>query len=177
MTTKHILLLILPLFIFSCDEEDFVVNGMSPVYHDYNDFSSIESLGPQPVVELGKIITRGDYVFVNDVLQGIHVVDNTIPSSPEYKYFWKIIGNREFTITDNTLYADNGKHLLVIDITDFSNIIYVDHIPDFYNPEDHNLTYRPNEGYVGYFTCVEVEKGIVVDWEQKTLTNPTCEAY
>ena len=177
MTFKHILLLLVPFLIFSCEEEDFVVDGLRPVYHDYDDFSSIQSLGPQPIVELGKLITRGDYVFVNDVLRGIHVVDNTNPTLPEYIHFWQIIGNKEFTITGNTLYADNGKHLLVIDISDFSNIQFVDYLPDFYNVEDHVEYYRPEEGYVGYFQCVDIQQGIVIEWEEKTLTNPTCEAY
>jgi len=29
-------------------------------------------------------------------------------------------------------------------------------------------------GYSGYFECVDSEKGVVIGWEEATLSNPEC---
>ncbi len=156
-------------------EQEEIVEGMAPVYSSFDDFSHIQSEGPRAIGTLGKIVNVDDYIFIVELFQGIHVIDNSNPSNPEYIHFWKIYGCSEFTIEGNTLYADNSKHLIVIDISDFSNILYVSHIPDFYEGNFAGAFRPPN--YSGKFECVDSELGIVIGWETKTLINPLCTAF
>lgn len=156
-------------------EEDEIVEGMSPMYSSFDDFSHIMTEEPIPVGNLGKIVVVDNYIFVNELYNGIHVVDNTDPSNPVYIHFWRIYGCTEFTIEGNTLYADNTQDLIVIDITDFNEIKYIKHLEDFYD-ENFPGEYRP-PNYAGKFTCVNPNLGIVIGWELKTLTNPLCTAF
>lgn len=172
------LYLLLLISFTSCDPtiEPPLVEGMKPIYGDLYSSEFIASEGPREIGELGKFISVGDVLFINEMLQGIHVVDNTNPTNPVFTHFFKIIGNREFTIENNTLYADNSKDLLVIDISDFNNIKYLSHIENQYNTELHGVFFRP-PNYVGPFECINPDLGIVSDWELTTLTDPKCNAF
>ena len=163
-------------FFFSCIEvEPMVIDGMSPVYISAIDFSFIKSENAKEFENLGNIVNVGDYIFLNELNRGIHVLDNSDPSNPRNIYFWSIPGNREFTIENNILYADNSIHLLVIDIKDFENIIVLNYIKNLYFDAPPSLP-KPLD-YIGYFECVNKAKGIHVDWEFKSLVDPLCEAY
>lgn len=159
------------LLLSACEEDHIVKDGMKPIYYSFDDFSELRSGAPLPYGELGKIVTSGDYIFINEVGKGIHVIDNTNPNNPVQLHFWYITGNSEFTILQNYLYADNGKHLLVIDISDFANISLKEVIKNQYQPE---LLELYPEGYSGYFECYDSSKGILKGWEKSELINPYC---
>lgn len=155
----------------SCVPEDFITEGLSPVYFSYDDFSGIKSGEPMPYDNLGKIVSLGDYIYINEINKGIHVIDNSDPLHPKPLFFWHIAGNKEFTLKDEVLYADNGRHLLIIDISNPSTISLINVIReqyDFVEAEEY-----PRD-YIGWFQCYEVEKGILLGWEQKQLINPVC---
>ena len=161
----------------SCDKRpDIVELGLKPIYADPLDFTLIRSEEPRGFVELGNIVNVGDYVFIGERNQGIHVIDNSNPSNPVKILFWSIPGNNEFTIEGDILYADNSFYLLVIDISDFGDIQYIKHIDGVYQPEE-NFVRRPQESYNGYFECTDPSKGIIVGWEMVLLTNPKCETF
>ena len=178
MQTRFYLYLVLfvSISLFSCDKEEVVVNGMAPVYISSTDFSLVKSIEPQPFEDLGKIVNVGDYIFINEIYKGIHVVDNSNPQSPKNIRFFNIPGNKEFTIKENILYADNSVHLLVIDISNIYDIKVLNYIEDLYVDTPVNDPVPPND-YKGYFECVDKKKGIHVGWEEKELINPLCEAY
>ena len=166
--------LMFSILILSC-EKDHVVDGMKPVYFAYDDFSGIQSIAPKPFGELGKIVTKDQYIFINEQFKGIHVIDNSDPERPERKYFWQIPGNREFTILQNTLYADNGLHLIVIDITNFDKISVVSVIKDQYPIEEPSVRELYPLGYKGFFECYDATRGIFVEWKKDKIINPKCE--
>ncbi len=154
-------------------KEDVVVQGMAPIYINPEDASLIYSEGPQAYENLGLPVKYGNFLFINEHLKGIHVIDNTDPANPVKKYFWHIPGNTRFTIYGDVLYADNSVHLWTIDISDYSDIKVLKINKDVYKQDD---VYRPENGYKGPFECVEIEKGALVGWEMKELTNPKCTA-
>lgn len=157
----------------SCEPEQIVVQGMTPLYVSSTDFSLIRSELPRQFENLGNIVNVGDYIFLNEKGKGIHVLDNSDPSLPVNTLFWNIPGNLEFTIKDNTLYADNSIHLLVIDITDINDIQVLSYVENLYlhrpvaNP-------RPEEPYSGPFNCVKKENGVHVGWKVEELIDPLC---
>lgn len=154
-----------------CDKDHIVKNGMRPIYIGFEDFSELRSGPPMPYMSLGKIVTSGQYIFINEIGKGIHVINNSNPIFPKQIFFWHIAGNTEFTIFENVLYANNGKHLLVIDITNFDKISLSIVIKDQYQPE--TLELYP-ENYAGYFECYNSDLGILKGWEKSEIKNPYC---
>ena len=172
---SKIFYVIIALFLFSCEDEEIIVEGLAPVYISAEDFTKVYSSDTIPFNNLGNIVISGNYIFINEKNLGIHVIDNNDPNHPNKVYFWRILGNREFLIKGNILYADNSVHLLVIDITDFANIKVLSYMEDLYIDSPDYEPRPPN--FTGMFECVDRNKGIHVGWEKKMLINPLCEAY
>lgn len=168
-----ILLIAISLLAFSCKKEPIEVMGLEAVYFDALDFSEIRTQPAQDIDEQGKILKKGDYLFINEKKKGIHVVDNQDPTNPFYVFFWNIPGNLNFTINGDFLYADNGPHMVIINISDYADIKYDSHIVDaFY--ENIIEQYPDDEEFGFYFKCTDPEKGLVKEWVPVLLTNPNC---
>jgi hypothetical protein len=79
--------------------------------------ASINGSPAQPIVKPGQLYIKGSYIYLNDVNEGIHVIDNSDPANPVQKAFLNIPGNQNIAIRGNTLYADMYSDLLAIDIS------------------------------------------------------------
>lgn len=91
----------------------------TPIYMttaEYRQDAVIEN--SQELKEPGKIYFYNDYIFINEIRKGIHIIDNSNPSSPQNLGFINIKGNIDIAVKNNVLYADNFTDLLAIDITD-----------------------------------------------------------
>ena len=170
--TRHFyplfLLFIMQLF-NACTPDDYEVFGKQPIYSNGDSLYVIQNIDTQLIVNAGNIYSWNEYLFINEVYKGIHVIDKSDSSNPVKLTFIKIIGNRNFTISDNTLLADNGKDLIAIDISDVLNVsvlsIVKDGIVNYNN-------YPP--AYNGRFECVDLRKGLLVGWKDTLLINPKC---
>lgn len=173
MLSRFFILSILAVFI-SCDKtslkEDNVVDGLKPVYISLEDITFVETSSAREFGTLGKIVSRGDLILINEQYKGVHVIDNANPLSPTNLHFWEIPGNINFTLKGNYLYADNTRDLLTVDISDPTDIKLVNRIENVRRESELSL---PNQ-YEGFFECVDDSKGIVTAWEEATLTNPKC---
>ena len=69
------------------------------------------------LINPGKIYTKGNYLLINELKEGLHVVDNSNPSSPKMVSFIKIPGNGDMAIRGNILYADSYADLVAFDIS------------------------------------------------------------
>lgn len=85
--------------------------------------ANIKSNAPQDVVNPGKIVLLGNYIFLNETDKGIHVIDNSNPGSPRNIAFIDIPGNLDLAVKGNTLYADLYTDLVTLDITNPLNAI------------------------------------------------------
>lgn len=128
-----ILLLSFVMASLSCEDknqeplEEFLV--AVPLTMSTEEFrNSVEILPPVSIRESGKIYAYENYVFVNDKYQGIHVVDNSDPFSPNKIAFINIPGNVDIAVKDNFLYADSLRDLLVFDISDIQQIALVNRL-------------------------------------------------
>lgn len=93
-----------------------------PVYKLPAEFRvGISAEAPSTLKNPGKMLALGNYLFINERLEGIHVIDNSDPTHPQNIAFWKIPGNVDMAIKDHHLYADQYVDLLTIDISDFQN--------------------------------------------------------
>ena len=167
MKIKSILyLFIAGLILTSCDDtiiETYMANV--PVYISYDELrGSIATETARDLENPGKIYFYNDYLFVNEYLEGIHVIDNSNPSSPQNIAFINVPGNVDISVKDDVLYADSYVDLIAIDISDINNIHQVNRLlnifPYILPPYDYD--YRVDE--------IDHTKGIVVDWEIKKIT-------
>ena len=95
-----------------------------PVYKTSEEVrQSIKSDQPTEIKAPGKIFIKGNYIFLNEINKGVHIIDNSNPSSPVNKAFINIPGNVDIAVKGNTLYADLYTDLLTIDISDPMNIV------------------------------------------------------
>ncbi len=90
-----------------------------PVYKTTHEVkAAIKSDAPKAIENPGKIFIRGDYIFLNEVDKGIHIINNKDPRSPQNVAFVNIPGNVDMAVKGNALYADLYTDLVTLDISD-----------------------------------------------------------
>lgn len=146
---------------------DFQTEGYKPVYVSAEEVEKIQIQGPKTMENPGKIYIRGQYLFVNDRFEGIHIVDNGNPSQPNKIAFIQIPGNIDMAVKGNYLYADNGTDLIVLDISQPQAVKIGKRIDNAF-PQQKFPPFR------GYFECVDDSRGTVIAWERATLNSPQC---
>lgn len=171
-------LLVLPvilLFLSSCykgnKQEELRVVGMRPIYATNDDWKSITVTEGIPLQNLGKFYTKGNFIYAVQKGKGIHIINNTDPTSPSNIKFIEVTGISDLTIRGDILYADNIKDLVAIDISDLENVHVVQRLEGQYT----NGEFLSPPDYQGYFECVDLDKGVPIAWEQANLVNPKCQ--
>lgn len=118
----------------------------TPVYAAIADIQAITVEASRELEQPGKIYFYNDYIFINEVYKGIHIIDNTEPSAPSNLGFIKILGNRDMAIMGDYLYADNGSDLVTLDISDPLNAQLIDRQVGAFPP-----TYETEQGWFVYY--------------------------
>ena len=114
--------------------------------------SGIAAEAPQDLKNPGKIYVKDNYIFVNEIKKGIHIIDNTNPQQPQNIAFLKIPGVIDMAVKENTLYADSYVDIVTFDISNpkaikdtgrvkevFQNGL-TDGISWYYNPQNQTVT-------------------------------------
>ncbi|HRO47802.1 hypothetical protein [Agriterribacter sp.] len=135
-----------------------------PVYKTTEEVrSNIKSNAPREMERTGKIYIRGNYIFLNEVDKGIHIIDNAIPTAPKNVAFIDIPGNMDMAVKGNTLYADAYTDLITLDITDPLNAKTTKIIENTF----------PFRQYYGTFYADNSK--VIVDWlKRDTTVNMDC---
>lgn len=151
--------------------EDGPKEGYKPIYA--NDVSLEVALqAPQQMGKPGQIYTIGDLLLVVENLEGIHLIDNSNPETPEKLGFLKIKGCHQVSIKDGVLYTNQYTSMVAIDISDQDNIHVISRDNDVLVSSIFTAQVPPETGY--YFECPDPEKGTVVGWEFTTIDSPKC---
>ena len=135
-----------------------------PVYKTSDEVrANIKNNPAREIERPGKIYIRGNYIFLNELDRGIHIIDNANPSAPKNIAFIDIPGNLDMAVKGNILYADFYTDLVTIDITDPLNTV-VKKISDNIFPERYwGNGFSPNPA------------AIIVDWEKRdTVVTTSC---
>jgi len=153
------------IFFSSCEDTTYrEYKGYAPVYMSYEDLRV--AIAEEQNVDLknpGKIYYKDSYIFIIEELKGIHVFDNTDPSSPVKKVFIKIPGVVDMSISGSIMYVDSFVDLVVLDVQDIDNIHEVGRVKDI-------LPYTvPSTGTDFPQGSVDKEKGVVTEWEIGTI--------
>lgn len=136
-----------------------------PVYMPFTEFRNSFSKGEATdITNPGKIYFKDNYLFVNEVGKGIHVIDNSDPANPEKVAFYEIMGNVDMAIKGNILFADSFIDLVAIDISDINNPMEIGRIENIF-PE------VVPEGDKWYpYAMVDKSEGVIIDWKVETVT-------
>ena len=158
-TALPVVLLLLLLIPFACEDKYEVEQKYSyfePIYTTAAEIrASVGVVAPQEIKEAGKIYIKDNWLFVNEVGKGIHVIDNSNPKAPVTKNFLNIPGNYDLAVKGNILYADSYIDLLAIDISDKSDIKIVKRLEGIFSVYN-----RMGSG-------IDPEKGIITSWKEK----------
>lgn len=73
---------------------------------------------PQPIKNPGKIYFKDGYLFLNEKMKGIHLLDNRNPSAPINLGFLRVPGSIDMATQGNFLYVDNAVDLITFDISE-----------------------------------------------------------
>ena len=139
-----------------------------PIYAAYSEVRTVQNLAPQPLKNVGKIYVKDNYLFINEVGSGIHIVDNRDPEKPVQRAFISILGNQELAIKDSILYADNVTDLVALNIANPLNVRLVKRIENAFEYSAYPLATNVR------FECADPERGVVIRWEKAAIENPQC---
>ncbi len=106
--------------------------------------AAIRFEAPQPIRNAGKIYFKEGILFLNEKYEGIHVIDNRNPSTPQPLGFIRIPGCIDMAAYGNFLYADNAVDLLAFNLSNPRNPTFANRkqsvFPELPPPD---LTYVP----------------------------------
>ena len=146
-------------FLQSCtnDKADCAYTYMSyePVYMSLETLrGTIQTTEARPIKNPGKFYYKYPYIFINEREEGLHVIYNRDPASPQNIAFIEIPGNVDIAMADNIMYADNYMDLVVLDLSDPENVQMVKRVENLFDTYYH----------------IDSENGLIVDWKATEMT-------
>ena len=132
---------------------------VTPVYETTETLRQAVAVMPARAIEgTGKIYAHDGYLFLNQPGEGVHIIDNTDPSSPRTISFVNIPGNFDLAAQGDILYADSYIDLLALDISDPQNVTVTKRVENVF-PRYNSYGFYPDD-----------ERGIVTSWiEEETV--------
>lgn len=130
-----------------------------PVYRTKAEVKA--NIKSNPAIEIknpGKIFILGNYIFLNEIDKGVHIIDNSNPSSPRNAAFIDIPGNIDLAVKGNTLYADLYTDMVTLDITDPLHAVVKKYSEGVFPSRAYN------NGFMG------INGNVIVDWIKKDTT-------
>jgi hypothetical protein len=150
--------------------------GYKPVYSNDLSLLNITVGAPRPVKKAGKIYVLGDYIFQNELGEGIHVLDKTNPNQVENIGFINILGNTEMSIKGTFLYANSYYDLVVVDLSDWRKPIEVKRVKNAFlgNTMRNYQSAIPLPEKNVYAICVDPALGVQTGWAKDTVHFSDC---
>ncbi|MGB0839595.1 MAG: LVIVD repeat-containing protein [Chitinophagales bacterium] len=148
----------LAVFLQSCNDkcdETYTYTSWQPVYLSYAELrGAVASETARELSNTGQIYFRAPYLFINELNEGVHIIDNSNPANPQNIGFIHIPGNLNIAVRDQTLFADSYVDLIAININDPLGATEIGRIEDVF---ERHYTHNP-------------EEGLVINWEEVELT-------
>jgi hypothetical protein len=144
------------------DWDDWEYPAVVPIVIAKDDLkNSIKTSAPRDLVSPGKIYTKGDLLFINEKFQGVHVINNADPRSPQKVSFIEVPGCIDIAMKGNILYVDNAIDLVALDVSNPSNAQVTERIPGIF-PELTN-----NEAFYGFE--YDRKTHVIVGWKDTVI--------
>lgn len=134
----------------------------SPVYMSYQDLrSAVKMTDPRELTSVSRIYLYQSMLFINERNEGIHVIDNRFPATPERIGFIEIPGNTEISIREDNLYADSYIDLVTLDLSNIENVTEIAR-------QESIFPYNARQNIPGNIRLsgiIESERGVVVGYQ------------
>ncbi|SOD96580.1 LVIVD repeat-containing protein [Spirosoma fluviale] len=168
MKPNRLLLFVLPLLsLTGCTDtckETRTFRRYSPVTFTAAQLrQGVQTEPAQALVNPGKIYTKDQFLFINELKEGIHIIDNRNPSDPKPVAFLRIPGNGDIAIRNNILYADSYMDLVTFDISNPAAIQVVKRIPNVF----------PNGSFEGGWWSFDPTSQMLYDQKVSYVTETT----
>lgn len=131
----------------------------TPVTQARSEFEkTLELQEPRQVMNAGKIYIKNDLIYLNEVGEGFHIIDNSDPEDPEPLAFLRIPLSTDLAIRDQTIYVHHGVDLVSLTYSISANELRVLHrernvFPGLRSPEgldESNYEIPENHIVIGY---------------------------
>lgn len=165
------------LFFLSCNKDDPAETHevAIPITLSIADFrASVSFEEPKEIEQSGKIYVYEDYIFINDNMKGILVVDNTNYSPKKIKYI-NIPHNTDIAIKDDVLFANSGRDLVTFDISNIHEIKIQERIEDVF--ENHYYPEMPATAAYVDFNNFNAQGEVIIGYTLETRENKMEEMY
>lgn len=125
-----------------------------------------QSVALLPARELrtpGKACRQGQYLFISERYEGVHIINNQDPTRPQKIGFLRIPGTLDLSVRNYLLYADNGVDLITVDWSNLSAVRVVGRVraalPELPLPEAATVEagYRPED---------RPAEAVVIGWQR-----------
>ncbi|OWY19710.1 hypothetical protein C7N43_37165 [Sphingobacteriales bacterium UPWRP_1] len=137
-------------------EQSYTYMAYEPVYLSFAELRQpLTITAGHDLKQPGKIYFKAPYLLINERNQGVHVIDNSNPASPQNVAFIEIPGNIDMAVKNNVLYADSYTDLLAIDIS---------------NPANASLLSRTENAFTDIYP-VDPNLGIITGYNQVERTD------
>ena len=128
---------------------------LEPVYTSANEVrASFASLDPRTLENSGKIYRKDHYLFINELGKGIHIYNNNDKTNPVPLSFLNIPGSFDVAVKGNIMYVDSFVDLVVLDISDPTQVQLVDRVENVLS----------NFDVLGFYSSEQT--GFVTDFKQ-----------
>ena len=149
---KYFALLLLLSCLLSCNKDfgsvEVTYKKATAIYGDIDAVRQTPlSDGPKSIENPGKIFVADHLILIGEEEKGIHVIDNTNPTSPQNVSFITIPNNREFFVKMPYLYAESQYDMLKIDISNPNQPILISRIEEAIAEE---MTNERGETLIGF---------------------------
>lgn len=140
-----------------------------PVYLTFDALrSAVRSEPARSLKDPGKIMVKDQWIFVSERFEGVHIIDNSDPTSPRGIAFIRVPGNIDLAMKENILYADSYVDLVAIDVNNPAEAFATGRLENIY----------PNEPLVEeeIFWSEEIDptKGVVIGKELVESSGGSC---
>ena len=147
------------------------VDALAPIYRQIEVGDNVSEV-PRAFGIIEQIEYYDSYILIAEKETGIHIVDNTNPDDPATVAFLGLPGITDFLIQDGFLVVSLANHVISVALTDVQNSTITAIV---YQPSPNGNGLYPNIDFDGRFECVDLSKGIVINWELKKVVNPECQ--
>jgi hypothetical protein len=168
MKKPFLFISILSLFLFQAcigwgSDDDIIepepFNNYEPVVMQRTAFetTTIFESTPRTIENSGKIYVKDDFIFINEVNKGFHIINNSNPSNPANIGFVQVLGSSDLSIKGNVFYANNATDLIAFTIDENNQSLTITKrlenvFPQIWTPDG-----------PGFYNVALNE--IIIDWE------------
>ncbi len=161
----HLVLLMAIFFLAACKKDTSTITTKTytiytPVYKSAAQvLANINGSASTAIDHAGKLYLKDEFIYLNEVNKGIHIINNRNPARPQQVAFLAIPGNLDIAIKGNILYADMYDDLLALDISNPSQARITSTLHNFFTGRSYVNGYQSN-----------FDGKIAVDWIGRDTT-------